>query len=220
MKRLLVGLGVLALACAASAQNILTSVFTQGGVTAQTVSGHDVWATGGSPKTGIYHYWKPVTLQATASSNPFDLNGPVQVALSKGTYYAPGYSAAATEAATLVNGPAAAIFKLSARVTAGKLPVLPIHEWVDTTAAATARLYFSVPNDTNVSIATRSGTHLTWNFYALSGEIGPSDSGLPGTYTVLGGGTYCIWFNLGIAGSSIAAVGDELAAEVSFSLPN
>lgn len=184
------------------AQNVLSSETLMGSVTGATVSGHDVWTRGGSPRTGYYYYWKPVTLQSTNDSIGVPYNQSTGLIWSRGTYYLPAYTASGVGSTSFTNNASEAIFSFNVYGGVSALPVLPAHEWASDTLTANPRFYFSVPNDTDVTITFSGKTQAGSNLYALSGEIAPSESGLANTVTVTAGGTYCFWATMAVNGTT------------------
>lgn len=193
MKKLAILLAAGVISQLAAAQNIVTNVSLLGSATTATQSGHDVWTRGGSPRSGTYYYWRPVTLQTTSDEIPFSFNASTGRVVTTGTYYTPHYTASCAGVTTFTNGPTSAQFSFAGQTATTAVPALPPHEWCSATASLTPRFYFSVPNDTVVTITLTGSAQSGSNLYALSGEVGPGETGNPNSYIVAGGGTYCFW---------------------------
>jgi hypothetical protein len=207
---------LLALVAGAHAQALLSNVSMQGALTTSTTSGHDVYTRGGSPRSGYYYYWRAVTLQTTSSTVPLDLNMSTGVVTSTGTYYAPNQTALGVANVSFKNEPAAANWNFSTKEFTSPLPGLPLHEWATATVTATPRIYFSVAADTDVTITMDGTLTPSSNLYALSGEIYPSESGRPNTYTVTAGGTYCYWATATTAATAVNSNSGTLTINIGF----
>lgn len=196
MKKLFVAIGSLLLVQCVFAQNLLSSFSMSGSVTALTTSGKDVYTLGGGGRTGRYYYWRPVTLETTGANVPLSYNASTGLVSSASTYYSPATSASGSAATSFSNSAVSALWSVSGSSKTTPLPSLAAHQWVRATATSDPRFYFSVPNDTDVTITITGSASLAHNIYALSGEVIGSESGKPNTFTVTGGGSYCFWAQL------------------------
>ncbi len=217
MKKIAFLLGALLAAHVAFAQNILSSVSMQGSVTASTQSGYDVYTTGGGPRTGRYHYWRPVTAQSTNMSVPLAFNAATGLVSTTGTYYAPGYTMSGSASVTFSNTPTSALWSFTTQQSTTALPVLGAHQWINASVTSTPRVYVSVPNDTDVTITFTGGATPAYNIYVLSGELSGSESGKPNTYTLAAGGTYCFWATLTSAATNLGPTSQDCGISLSFS---
>jgi hypothetical protein len=218
MKRLAFAIGISLWTTFAAAQTLLTNPTLQGSAAASTLSVEDVYTRGGSPRGGYYHYWKPVTKQSTNATVPFAFNAATGDVTSTGNYFTPSYAATTSGSTTLSNLAKTATFKFTGQNATTVLPPLVAHQHCTVIALLTPRFYFSVPNDTIVTITYTGAAPSEGNFYALSGEIGPGENGKPNSYIVTGGGSYCFYATWKtVAGST--ALTAKGGFNLKFSLP-
>ena len=203
----------------ATAQTLLTNVAIQGSAATSALSVEDVYTRGGSPRSGFYHYWRPVTKQSLSASVPLDFNTATGDVVTTGNYFAPSCSAYASASTSLLNRNSAATFRFVGQTATTALATLGAHQHCTVTALLSPRFYFSVPKDTLVTISFAGTAPTEGNFYAISGEIGPGENGNPHSYIVAAGGTYCFWSTWKtVAGAKASA--SKASVTLKFSPPN
>ena len=176
----------------AFSQNIVSAAYHSGGLSAATQSVDYRWSTGGSPRSGIYHYWRQFLDQSLSASGTIPLNGIATPISVIGTTYSPVFSAQATGKTTFANSPTSCDFTCDVSTGDSFQPNLSIHQGASISANASDYFTFTIdkPSYVSLSLTGNGGALNLIDSLANESIFGASSAGSfadtldPGTYAV------------------------------------
>lgn len=152
MSKLFLTLFIPALTQSLLSQDIVTAVSHSGSVSVSSQSVDYRWSLGGSPRSGLYHYWRQYVDQTTQAQNAIPLNGTSDLQLTVGTFYSPAYGAMAIGWNTFSSSPDLAVYDVTLATETVLSPTLAAHQGASATANTNDSFEFTTDSAVNMTL--------------------------------------------------------------------